>query len=42
MRKSRLSKIKQEKLLEHFIAGTTARYPSSLVGVNKTTAAYYY
>lgn len=42
MRRSRLSKKKQEKLLEHFIAGTTARCASSLVGVNKTTAAYYF
>ncbi|MBW8308926.1 MAG: IS1595 family transposase, partial [Candidatus Paracaedibacteraceae bacterium] len=33
MRKSRLSKSKQEKLLEHFIAGTTARCASSLLGV---------
>lgn len=42
MRRSRLSKKKQEKLLEHFIADTTARCASSLVGVNKTTAAYYF
>ncbi|MBW8308551.1 MAG: IS1595 family transposase, partial [Candidatus Paracaedibacteraceae bacterium] len=26
----------------HFIAGTTARCASSLLGVNKTTAAYYF
>ncbi|MFP6747425.1 MAG: IS1595 family transposase, partial [Alphaproteobacteria bacterium] len=25
MRKSRLSKAKQDRLLEHFVAGTTAR-----------------
>ncbi|MCD8491766.1 MAG: IS1595 family transposase, partial [Geovibrio sp.] len=25
MRKSRLSNIKQERLIEHFVAGTTAR-----------------
>jgi len=42
MRKSRISKIKQEKLLEHFVAGTTARCSASLVGVNFKTAAYYF
>ena len=42
MRKSRLSKHKQERLIEHFVAGTTARTASSLVGVNKSTAAYYF
>ncbi|MEQ8795088.1 MAG: IS1595 family transposase [Salinisphaeraceae bacterium] len=42
MRKSRLSASKQAKLLEHFVAGTTARTAAELVGVNKTTAAYYF
>lgn len=42
MRKSRLSIAKQDKLMEHFVAGTTARTAAGLVGVNKTTAAYYY
>ena len=42
MRKSRLSEGKQRKLREHFVAGTTARTAAKLVGVNKTTAAYYY
>ena len=42
MRKSRLAKGKQDKLIEHFVAGTTARCAASLVGVNKTTVAYYY
>ena len=42
MKKSRISKTKQEKLIEHFVAGTTARCASSLVGVNFKTAAYYY
>ena len=41
MRKSRLSKSKQDRLLEHFVAGTTARCAASLVGVNRNTAAYY-
>lgn len=42
MKKSRISKIKQEKLIEHFVAGTTARCAASLVGVNFKTGAYYY
>src|SRR5664279_4765176 len=42
MRKSRLSSRKQAKLIEHFVAGTTARTAARLVRVNKTTAAYYY
>src|SRR5712672_673465 len=42
MRKSRLSSGKQAKLIEHFVAGTTARTAAGLVRVNKTTAAYYF
>lgn len=42
MRKSRISKIKQEKLIEHFVAGTTARCAGALVGVHRNTAAYYF
>ena len=42
MRKSRLSKRIQDKLLEHFVAGTTARCAAELIGVNRKTAAYYY
>jgi transposase len=42
MRKSRLSRQKHERLIEHFIAGTTARTAASLVDVNKTTAAFYF
>ncbi len=42
MRKSRLSRVKQNRLIEHFVAGTTARCASDLVGVNRKTAAYYY
>jgi transposase len=42
MRKSRLSKAKQDRLLEHFVAGTTARCAGGLVGINFKTAAYYY
>jgi len=42
MRKSRLSGTKQDRLIEHFISGSTARCASSLVGVNKSTGAYYF
>ena len=42
MRKSRLSKAVQRRLIEHFVAGTTARCAASLVGVNVKTACYYY
>jgi transposase len=41
MRKSRLSQTKQERLIEHFVADATARTAAALVGVNKSTAAYY-
>ena len=42
MQKSRLSRTKQHKLIEHFVAGTTARCAADLVAVNRKTAAYYY
>ncbi len=42
MRRSRLSSYKQDKLIEFFIAGSTARTASELVSVNKTTASYYF
>lgn len=42
MRKSRLSQHKQNKLIELFVAGVTARIASELVNINKTTAAYYF
>ena len=42
MRKSRLSKQIQAKLIEHFVAGTTARCTSELVDVHRNTAAYYF
>lgn len=38
MRKSRLSQHKQNKLIELFVAGVTARTVSKLVNVNKNTA----
>ena len=42
MRKSRLSQYKQNRLIELFVAGSTARTAASLIGVNKTTASYYF
>ena len=42
MRKSRLSKEKQQRLMEHFVTGTTARCAANLIGVNFKTAAYYF
>ncbi len=41
IRKSRLSCSKQVRLIEHFVSGSTARC-AELVGVNKSTAAYYF
>jgi hypothetical protein len=40
--KNRLSKPKQDRLQEYFVAGTTARCAASLVGVNFKTGAYYF
>ncbi len=42
MRKSRLTKSKQNKLMEHFVSGSTARTAAALVGVHRNTAAYYF
>lgn len=42
MRKSRLSWYKQVRLIELFVAGTTARVAAPLVGVNTKTAVYYF
>ena len=42
MRKSCLSKQQQERLVEHFVAGTTARCVAGIVGINPKSAAYYY
>jgi len=42
IRKSRLRRSQQEHLVEHFVAGSTARTAAVLTGVNKTTAAYYF
>ena len=42
MRKSRLSRYKQGRLIEHFVAGTAAQTASSLCGVSWKTAAFYF
>jgi transposase len=42
MRKSRLSKRTQNKLMEHFVGGTTGRCAAELIGVNRKTACYYF
>ena len=39
MRKSRLIWYKQERLIEHFVAGATARTAASLVSVNRQQQA---
>ncbi len=41
-RKSRLSRAKRLRLLEHFVAGTTARAAAELVGVNRNTVNRFY
>lgn len=41
-RKSWLSIHKRSRLIEHFVAGTTARAAAQLVGVNKNTAATFF
>ncbi|TLM65011.1 MAG: IS1595 family transposase [Deltaproteobacteria bacterium] len=42
MRKSRLSPAIQDRLIEFFVSGTTARTAAALVGVHRNTAAFYY
>lgn len=42
MRNSRISWHKQQRLIELFVAGATARTAAALVGVNKATARYYF
>ena len=41
MRKSRLSKYKQDRLIEHFVSGSTALTAASLCSVNRKTAAFF-
>ena len=42
MRKSRLSYYKQDRLIEHFISGSTALTAASLCGVNLKTVAFFF
>lgn len=42
MRKSRLSKVKQERLLEYFVEEVRERCAANLIRVNPKTAAYYF
>ena len=42
MRKCRLSPYKQERLVELFVAGSTARRAGSLCGVHRNTAAFFF
>ena len=42
MKKSKLSWYKQSKLIELFVAGSTARTAAALVNINKTSASYYF
>lgn len=42
MRKGRLSAAKQHKLIVYFVAVTTARCATDLIGVNRITAIYFY
>jgi len=41
-RKSRLSGRHRNRLVEHFVAGTTARAAAELMGVNRNTAVSFY
>lgn len=42
MRKSRLSQEKQDRLIEYFVSGATARTAAALVDVHRNTAALYF
>ena len=41
-RKSRLSRHQQSKLMEHFVAGSTARATSEIMGIQPNTAIRYF
>ena len=41
LRRSRLSSAQTRRLLEHFVAGTTARTAAELIGVNRNTATRF-
>ena len=42
VRKGRLSKYKQDRLIEHFVSGSTALTAASLCSVNRKTAAFFF
>ena len=42
VRKCRLSKYKQDRLIEHFVSGSTALTSASLCSVNRKTAAFFF
>ena len=42
MRRSKIAREKKSRLIEHFVAGTTARTAAELIGVNRNTAIYFY
>ena len=42
MRKGRLSKYNQDRLIEHFVSGFTALTAASLCSVNRKTAAFFF
>ena len=42
MRKSQLSKTKQDRLIEHLVVGAKARCAADLVKVNPKTAVHYF
>ena len=42
MRKGRLSKYNQDRLIEHFVSGSTALTAASLCSVNRKTAAFFF
>ncbi len=42
MGKSRLSVYKQDRLMEHFVSGSTALTAARLCGVNRKTADYFF
>jgi transposase len=42
IKRSKLTKKQRLRLMEHFVAGTTARTASAIVGVNKNTAQLFF
>ena len=42
LKRSRLSVTPTSKLLEHFVAGTSARTAAELIGINRNTARLFY